>query len=72
VRELRWLREWSKGTTAPFVFGCIALAVLTLIGALFDVQHGAAALLYLIAVVVAALWDVSFRPCWSSFSRCWA
>jgi len=56
VRELRWLREWSKGTTAPFVFGCIALAVLTLIGALFDVQHGAAALLYLIAVVVAALW----------------
>ena len=56
MRELRWLREWSKGTTAPFVFGCIALALLTLIGALFDVQHGAAALLYLIAVVVAALW----------------
>jgi C4-dicarboxylate-specific signal transduction histidine kinase len=56
VRELRSLREWSKGSAAPFVFGCIALVLLTLIGKLFHAQHGAAALLYLSAVVVTALW----------------
>jgi PAS domain S-box-containing protein len=56
VRELRWLREWSKGSTAAFVFGCVALALLTLLGELFDAQHGAAALLYLTAVVVTSLW----------------
>ena len=56
MRELRWLREWSKGSVAPFVWGGIALALLTLIGTLFDAQHGAAALLYLSAVVLTSLW----------------
>src|SRR6267378_462316 len=56
VRELRWLREWSKGSVAPFVWGGIALGLLTLIGTLFDAQHGAAALLYLSAVVLTSLW----------------
>ena len=41
---------------APFVYGCIALALLTLLGDLFNAQHGAAALLYLSAVVVTSLW----------------
>ncbi len=53
---LRWLREWSKGSAAPFVFGCVALALLTLLGRLLHVQHGAAALLYLSAVVLTSLW----------------
>jgi len=56
VRELRWLREWSKGSVAPFVWGGIALALLTLLGRLLHVQHGAAALLYLSAVVLTSLW----------------
>jgi len=56
VTRLRWLREWSKGSVAPFVWGGIALALLTLIGELFDAQHGAAALLYLSAVVLTSLW----------------
>ena len=56
MRELRWLREWSSGPAAPFVWGGIALALLTLLGRLLHVQHGAAALLYLSAVVLTSLW----------------
>ena len=50
------LRERSKGSLAQFAFGCVALALLTLIGKLFHAQHGAAALLYVSAVVLTSLW----------------
>ena len=53
---LRWVREWSQGSAAPFVFGCVALGLLTLLGKLIHAQHGAAALLYLSAVVLTSLW----------------
>ena len=56
MTELRWLREWSGRPVAPFVWGGIALALLTLLGRLLHVQHGAAALLYLSAVVLTSLW----------------
>ena len=56
MTRLRWLREWSKGSVAPFVWGGVALALLTLIAELFDAQHGAAALIYLFAVVLTSLW----------------
>src|SRR6267143_5025765 len=56
VSGLRWVREWSQGSAAPFVFGCVSLELLTLLGKLIHAQHGAAALLYLSAVVLTSLW----------------
>jgi C4-dicarboxylate-specific signal transduction histidine kinase len=56
VSGLRWLREWSKGSAAQFLLGCIALALLSLLGRLLDVRHGAAALLYLFAIALSSLW----------------
>src|SRR5258705_2652283 len=61
VRGLRWMREWSQRSVAPFVFGCVALGLLTLLGKLVHAQHGAAALLYLSAVVLTSLWG-RFAP----------
>src|SRR6266576_948995 len=55
------MREWSKRSVAPFVFGCVALGLLTLLGKLIHAQHGAAALLYLSAVVLTSLWG-RFAP----------
>jgi C4-dicarboxylate-specific signal transduction histidine kinase len=56
LTALPWLRNWSKGSTAQFFLGCIALGSLTLLGSLLDAKHGAAALLYLFAIALTSLW----------------
>ena len=55
VRRLRWLRDRSEKPGVQFVLGCVALALLTLLGSLLGARHGAAALLYLFAIVVTSL-----------------
>jgi signal transduction histidine kinase len=69
VTGVRWLRDWSKRadrafartsgwqqSAAQFLVGCVALGLLTLFGSLLDAKHGAAALLYLFAIVLTSLW----------------